>query len=82
MMESVQLGRLNDQAEKGNVAAEKQLTKMLEKGRLELLSAQVADRGKGEPKLKKKLGKKEEAELAAQGVKGKFAPPEPPSLLN
>jgi AcrR family transcriptional regulator len=44
MMESVQLGRLNDQAAAGNVAAEKELMKALEKGRLEQLSDRVARR--------------------------------------
>jgi predicted transcriptional regulator len=78
MIESVQLSRLNDQAEKGNVTAEKQLTKMLERGRLEQIAVNVADRSK--PKIEK-LGKKEAAKAAAKGVKGKFAPPQAP-LLN
>ena len=80
MTESVQLGRLNDQAEKGNVAAEKELLKALAKGRLEQLSDQVADRGKTE--RKPKLGKKEAAAVAAKEVGGKFAPPPAPTLLN
>jgi hypothetical protein len=78
-MESVQLGRLNDQAEKGNVAAEKELMKALEKGR----RAQVAAAFAATPSKPKapKLGKKEAAAKAAHDAKGKFAPPQPP-LLN
>lgn len=84
MLESVQLARLNDQAEKGNVAAEKELMKALEKGRLHQLAQHVANRGTGraEPKPKpERLGKKAELAAAAKGVEGKYAPP-PAPLLN
>jgi len=81
MMESVQLGRLNDQAAGGNVAAEKELMKALARGRLEQLADQVADRGKPERKAAApKLGKKAEAKVKAGEVTGRFAPP--PLMLN
>lgn len=73
MMESVQLGRLNDQAADGNVAAEKELMKALAKGRLEQLAGTVADRGKREAKPAKP-GKKEAAKAAAVGITGLYAP--------
>jgi hypothetical protein len=83
MIESLELGRLNDQAEKGNVTAERALMAALEKGRREQLAEQhaVAAPKRGNAKVEK-LGKKEAAKVAAAGVKGRFAPPEPPSLLN
>jgi AcrR family transcriptional regulator len=80
MVESVQLGRLNDQAEKGNVAAEKELLKALAKGRLEATAERFQST---EPKPKKeKLGKKAQAKEDAKGQGGIFAPPPPPSLLD
>lgn len=83
-MESVQLGRLNDQAEKGNVTAEKELMKALEKGRMKQLANDVAHGANRAPK-KAKLGKKAEADEKAKGVSGRYgrrqAPPQP-SLLN
>jgi hypothetical protein len=62
MMESVQLGRLNDQAEKGNVGAEKQLTKMLERGRMEQLPKSM------KPPKAEKLGKKQQRRADAVGA--------------
>jgi hypothetical protein len=56
MMESVQLGRLNDQAEKGNVAAEKELMKAL--GARASSSSCPTGRQRA-PEAKPKLGKKE-----------------------
>jgi len=84
MMESVQLGRLNDQAAAGNVAAEKELMKALCKGRLEQMSDAIANRGTRDAKPKP-VGKKEAAKSKAGDVRGKFAPPAPPEpgrLLN
>jgi hypothetical protein len=81
MMESVQLARLNDQAEKGNVAAEKELMKALHKGRLEAIDEKVARRH-GKSERPRKVGKKEAAAIAAKQVGGKFAPPPSPSLLS
>ena len=73
MMESVQLGRLNDQAAGGNVAAEKELMKALSRGRLEHLAGHVADRGKRDAKPAKP-GKKEAAKAAAGEITGLYAP--------
>jgi len=84
MMESVQLGRLNDLAEKGNVSAEKELLKALEKGRIKELASDVAH-GANRPPKAQKLGKKDQATQNAKSVSGRFgrrpAPPAP-SLLN
>ena len=62
MIESVQLGRLNDQAEKGNVAAEKELMKALERGRRESAAVTYAAASPAKPP---KLGKKQQRKLAA-----------------
>jgi len=75
MMESVQLGRLNDQAAAGNVAAEKELMKALEKGRLAQLADLVAHPRR---EKKPKLGKKEGAKAEAAEVEGIYAPRRPP----
>lgn len=77
-MESVQLGRLNDQAEKGNVGAEKALMAALEKGRREQVATAFAA---STPAPKVQIGKKAAAAAAAKDAKGKFAPP-PAPLLN
>jgi hypothetical protein len=82
MMESVQLGRLNDQAEKGNIAAEKELLKALAKGRTQAAEQRIVDRAAGKGA---KLGKKERLKQAAEEQSkagNKFAPPDAPSLLN
>jgi hypothetical protein len=81
MVESVQLGRLNDQAEKGNVTAEKELLKALEKGRLNALASEAANGANRPPKLPKP-GKKEAAVTAAKNVGGRFQRRPAPSLLN
>ncbi len=54
MMESVQLGRLNDLAEKGNVTAEKALMKALGRGQLEQLPRSMV------PSKAEKIGKKQQ----------------------
>lgn len=79
MMESVQLGRLNDLAEKGNVTAEKELLKAIEKGRLrELVQAEAPA-----PKVKgPKLGKKEAARVAAIDSRGGLYDTPPAPSLN
>lgn len=79
-MEMTQLARLNTAAQDGNVAAEKELFKRLDKAALSNLADRVANRGGAE--RKPKLGKKEEAQENAGNVRGKYAPPEPPGLLN
>lgn len=82
-MEMTQLARLNAAAEAGKVAAEKELFKRLDKAALSDLADRVADRGRnGAPPRPPKLGKKAAAKAAAAEVKGKFAPPPPPRLMN
>lgn len=81
-MEMTQLARLNAAAGAGNVAAEKELFKRLDKAALADLADRVADRGRnGAPVKAPKLGKKAEAKAAAGEVRGKFAPPAAPSRL-
>jgi len=83
MLKAKQLARLNAQAEAGNVAAEKALAAMVHAERLaqqaQTLGAPAPKRNEPRPA---KLGKKEEAKAAAQGVDGMFAPPPPPSLVH
>lgn len=83
-MEMTQLARLNSAAEGGNVAAEKELGKRLEKAALADTAARVANRGRnGAPPREPKLGKKEEAVARAEAVQGKYAPrPAPTRLVN
>jgi hypothetical protein len=82
-MEMTQLARLNTSAEGGNVAAEKELLKRLEKARLRALSQSVASQEpapqRSQPPVRK--GKKEQAIEAAAQIEGIFAPPAPPSRL-
>jgi hypothetical protein len=63
-MEMRQLERLNDQAEGGNVGAEKELARRIEALRMRDASAKYA----AEPKAKRppKLGKKDQRKLAAR----------------
>ncbi|WP_313326105.1 hypothetical protein [Sphingobium yanoikuyae] len=79
-MEMVQLSRLNDQAGAGNVAAEKELIKQLDRLRQRDQQQQLA------PAPTKaaapKLGKKEAAKAQAQDVRGLYEPPAPPTRLN
>ncbi|BEV02212.1 hypothetical protein [Novosphingobium olei] len=79
MMKARQLERLNREAEKGNVAAEKALAAMLHNERINAQAQQMAATPKREARPAK-LGKKEEAKINAHGVGGMFAPPAPPSL--
>lgn len=81
-MEMTQLARLNKAAQDGNVAAEKELFKRLDKSALAGLSERVADRAKVKAKTPAPKGKKEQQREAAGQVTGKFAPPAPPPLLN
>lgn len=82
-MEMTQLSRLNDHAAAGNVAAEKELLKRLDKARVESIADRVADRGRnGAPPRAPKPGKKAAAKAAAAEVTGKYAPPPPPRLIN
>jgi len=70
-MEMTQLTRLNAAAAAGNVAAEKELFKRLDKAALVELADRVAHRGQA--KLPK-LGKKAAQKAAALEVTGKYAP--------
>ncbi|SEM88324.1 hypothetical protein SAMN05192583_1393 [Sphingomonas gellani] len=80
-MNMTQLSRLNDEAAKGNVTAEKELFKRLDKAALDQLSDQVAHHSK--PAKPEKLGKKALAQQAADEVTGLYeTPPTPPGLLN
>lgn len=82
-LKAAQLQRLHEEGAKGNVAAIKELFKQMDKGALAQLSERVANRS-GRPAQPKPpaIGKKEAAKHAAGEVRGKFAPPEPPRLLN
>lgn len=82
-MEMTQLSRLNKAAAGGNIAAEKELGKRLDKAALAAQSERVANRGQATPlPRQERLGKKAAAREAAGQVVGKFAPPLPPSLIN
>ena len=82
-MEMTQLSRLNSAAAAGNVAAEKELAKRLERGALKDTADRVANRGRNGAPAPQKLGKKEEAKAAAHGLTGRFAPrPAPARLIN
>ncbi len=82
MMRAIQLARLNDQAEKGNVAAEKALAGMIQAEQLKTLGARVADRGNAarEPAAPA-MGKKDQAKANAKNVTGRFGTRQPPMML-
>lgn len=78
-LEMTQLVRLNDEAAKGNVSAERELARRLDQLRMrDAAQAQASPRPKAEPKL----GKKAEAELAAQAQRGLYEPPAGPHAFN
>ena len=82
MMKAIQLARLNDQAEKGNVAAEKALAGMIQAEQLRALGQRVADRSSVDRKpAAPVLGKKEIAKANARGVMGMFGTRQPPASL-
>jgi hypothetical protein len=82
-MEMTQLSRLNSAAAAGNVAAEKELGKRLKMATMEDTAERVAGRGRNGAPASQKLGKKEEAKVAAQAVTGRYAPrPAPARLIN
>lgn len=60
--------------DKGNVSANKELNKRLEKAGLQQMSDRVAGRVRAEKAPA--IGKKEAAKVAAKGVTGKYAPRE------
>lgn len=75
-MEMTQLARLNKLADAGNVAAEKELMKLLDRLRQR---DQVAARAPTEPVRAGKLGKKEKAVETAREVAGLYGPRPGPS---
>lgn len=78
-MEMTQLARLNTQAEAGNVAAEKELAKMLDKLRLR----DTAQAQAPAPRPAAPLGKKEAAKAAAREAQGLYQPrPSPGQRVN
>jgi predicted transcriptional regulator len=82
-VKSEQLARLTEAAIAGSVAAEKALAGMIHGEQIKALGDQVKARRGTAPAAPARVGKKEERQAAAQGVKGRFAPREaPPSLLN
>lgn len=79
---SEQMARLTDSAIGGNVAAEKALAGMIQAEQVRLLGHHLVDRRGKEPTAPR-LGKKEEAKVAAGNATGKYgARTPPPSLLN
>lgn len=74
-MEMTQLARLNDAAEKGNITAEKELGKRLDK-----IRQRVSHQAQAPAPKPEKVGKKKAAEQAAQEVRGLYEPPAPPTL--
>ncbi len=80
-VKSEQLARLTEAAIAGNVPAEKALAGMIQAEQVKVLGDNVKHRRAESAPTR--LGKKEERQAAAAGVKGRFAPREaPPSLLN
>ncbi|WP_257554131.1 hypothetical protein [Sphingobium sp. CFD-2] len=78
-MEMTQLARLNAQAAEGNVAAEKELLKQLDKMRQRDQVRAMAPAPTAKPE---KMGKKEAATQAAGQVRGLYEPPPPPGQMN
>lgn len=76
-MEMTQLARLNAAAASGNVAAEKELLKQMDRLRSRDQAVAMASQAPAAPKAAK-LGKKEAAEQAAEQVRGLYEPPAPP----
>ncbi|MDB5582149.1 MAG: hypothetical protein JWR80_7325 [Bradyrhizobium sp.] len=68
------IGMLYKAAKTGNVTAQKKLEEMSR-------VAGAAEAVKGREKKEPEPGKKEQEHMAAQGVTGKYAPPEPPKLV-
>lgn len=78
-MEMTQLTRLNAQAEAGNVAAEKELMKQMDRLRQRDQVQTMAPAPTAKPV---KLGKKEAAAQAAEQVRGLYEIPPPPGQMN
>ncbi|MFN3675795.1 MAG: hypothetical protein ACK4TC_07420 [Sphingomonas pseudosanguinis] len=78
-MEMTQLSRLNSAAADGNVTAEKELFKRLDKAAIEQLADRVVERGR---QSKAPKGKKVAEREAAQEAVKKYQPRQGPALLN
>jgi hypothetical protein len=81
-MDMTQLARLNAAAEGGNIAAEKELAKQLEKMRMRDQAQAMAPAPPQRPGKVEKIGKKVAMARAAEQVRGLYEPPPPPSKLN
>lgn len=81
-LEATQLARLNEQAQGGNVTAEKELFKQLDRLRMRDQTQAFAVAPPVASKKTEKLGKKEAAAQAAEQVRGLYEPPPPPSRMN
>lgn len=79
-VEAKLLGKLMAAVEEGRDSAIEKMFKRLEKSDQNALAGRVANRGS--VSAAQKLGKKEARKKAAGEVKGKFAPPPSPELLN
>lgn len=79
-LRGVQMARLNAEAAKGNVAAEKALAAMVQAERVAVMSDRVKDRGAAEPRPTKgePVGKKEQAKRDAESMGGLYATRTPP----
>lgn len=80
-MEMTQLARLNDQAEGGNVTAEKELLKQMERLRQRDEARAMAPAPMSPPRAER-IGKKEAAARAAEQVRGLYETPMPPGQMN
>lgn len=78
LLEMTQLARLNDLAAAGNISAEKELFKQMERLRQRDQQQAVAPA----PTQQAKLGKKDTAAKIAHDVRGMYEPPSPPTVLN
>lgn len=67
------------EVDKGNVAANKELAKRLDKAGLAQMADRVSNRGRVDKP--ERVGKKQAAKDAAAELTGRFAPPKPPSAL-
>lgn len=81
-LKALQLERLHDEGAKGNVGAIKELLKQAERGALVARARELATPAPEKKAPAEKLGKKATAKAAAADVRGKFAPPAPPRLIN
>ena len=84
VLRSGMMARLLDEAEKGNVAACKELDRLIAAEQARAIDGRI---GRQDPKASKKItpkGKKEEQQDAARGVEGLFGtrPPPPAQQLN